>query len=66
MEQKTELWRAVFQLKEWHFIARGEFPNVSPYIARNASIANRDGAIANGDGHRDRCWATARGWTSRR
>ena len=29
IEQKAALWRAVFQLQEWHFIARGEFPDVT-------------------------------------
>lgn len=34
------LYRPVFALKEWHFIARGQFPNVRPYIASNPDIAN--------------------------
>ena len=45
IEQKTALWRAVFQLKEWHFIARGQFPDVTPYVARNASIANGESLV---------------------
>lgn len=27
-----QLWVAVFRLEQWHFIARGDAPNVRPYI----------------------------------
>ena len=30
----------MFKLKEWLFIARGELPDVHPYLAANQSIAN--------------------------
>ncbi len=26
------MWRAAYGLEQWHFIARGEMPNVSPFI----------------------------------
>lgn len=35
----NNLYSAVFSLEKWHFIARGEFPNVNPYIASNANYA---------------------------
>lgn len=34
------LFAAAFHLREWHFIARGELPNVRPFVASNATIAN--------------------------
>src|SRR5688572_22688155 len=40
MEDLNELYGAAFALPEWHFIARGEFPNVSPYVAANAAYAD--------------------------
>jgi hypothetical protein len=40
MEDLDNLYGAAFALSDWHFIARGEFPNVSPYIAANAEYAN--------------------------
>jgi hypothetical protein len=39
MEDLTNLYGAAFALSEWHFIARGEFPVVNPYIAANAEFA---------------------------
>jgi hypothetical protein len=39
IEDKNALWRAVFALKEWNFIARGEFPNMQPYVASNEGVA---------------------------
>ncbi|HEX9962318.1 MAG TPA: hypothetical protein VGB00_15395 [Pyrinomonadaceae bacterium] len=40
MEDLNNLYGAAFSLSEWHFIARGEFPNVSPYVASNAQYAD--------------------------
>jgi hypothetical protein len=40
VEDKNELWGNVFLLKEWYFIARGEAPNLHPYIASNKNVAN--------------------------
>jgi hypothetical protein len=40
MEDLNNLYGAAFSLPEWHFIARGELPNVSPYIAANAQYAD--------------------------
>jgi hypothetical protein len=42
IDAKNRLWAAAFKLKAWHFIARGEIPNVGPYIASHPAIA--DGA----------------------
>ena len=42
MDAKSALYAAAFQLKDWLFIARGDLPDVQPYIASNPSIA--DGA----------------------
>jgi hypothetical protein len=39
MEDLNELYGATFALEKWHFIARGELPDVSPYIASNAEYA---------------------------
>src|SRR5580698_7157322 len=39
MEERNALWSAVFGLKEWHFIARGEIPNVHPYVCANSTVA---------------------------
>lgn len=40
IEDLNELYGAAFALENWHFIARGEFPNVSPYVAANAEYAD--------------------------
>ena len=34
-----QLYGHVFALPQWHFIARGQFPNVRPYIASNVQVA---------------------------
>ena len=34
------LYGAVFALERWHFVARGQFPDVHPYVASNAGQAN--------------------------
>lgn len=39
MEDLNALFGATFALSEWLFIARGEMPNVNPYIAANAAVA---------------------------
>ena len=39
VEDLDNLYGHAFALREWHFIARGQFPNVSPYIASNARVA---------------------------
>ena len=36
----SNLFGHVFALPEWHFIARGEFPDINPYVASNAAIAD--------------------------
>ena len=40
MDDKNALFAAVFRLKEWSFIARGELPNVRPYVAANPTIVD--------------------------
>lgn len=40
MDALNNLFGATFALEKWHFIARGELPNVSPYIAANAEYAD--------------------------
>lgn len=39
LEDLNALYGAAFALPEWHFIARGRFPNIHPYIAANAGYA---------------------------
>jgi hypothetical protein len=39
-EDFNKIFGAAFALFKWHFIARGELPNVNPYIAANADYAN--------------------------
>lgn len=39
MEYLNELFGAAFALEKWDFVARGEFPNVNPYIAARADVA---------------------------
>ena len=34
-----QLYGHVFALPQWHFVARGQFPNVHPYIASNVQVA---------------------------
>ncbi|HEX8246834.1 MAG TPA: hypothetical protein VF599_01520 [Pyrinomonadaceae bacterium] len=40
IEDLNNLYGHAFALSEWNFIARGEFPDVSPYIASNADYAD--------------------------
>ncbi len=40
MEDLNALFGAAFALSEWHFISRGELPNVYPYVASNARYAD--------------------------
>jgi hypothetical protein len=40
VEAKNDLWGNAFALPEWFFIARGEFPDVRPYIASNPTVAD--------------------------
>lgn len=39
IEDSTDLYAATFRLPEWLFIARGEAPNFTPYIASNEAVA---------------------------
>ncbi len=40
MKDLNNLFGATFALEKWLFIARGELPNVNPYIAANADYAD--------------------------
>lgn len=40
VEDLNALFGAVFALPEWNFLMRGELPNVYPYVASNAAIAD--------------------------
>lgn len=40
IEFLNELYGATFSLPEWLFVARGELPNVNPYVAENADVAD--------------------------
>lgn len=40
IEDLNNLYGAAFSLENWHFIARGDFPDVSPYVASNAQYAD--------------------------
>lgn len=40
MENLNALFGAAFALEKWEFIARGEMPNVNPYVASRADVAN--------------------------
>lgn len=40
MENLNALFGAAFALENWEFIARGEMPNVNPYIAARADVAD--------------------------
>lgn len=39
MEDCEDLFGQAFALPQWHFIARGQFPHISPYIASNEDVA---------------------------
>jgi hypothetical protein len=39
VEDADRLFGHAFALREWHFIARGQFPNVAPYVASNEFFA---------------------------
>jgi hypothetical protein len=39
MDDLNDLFGATFALEKWLFIARGEMPNVNPYVAANADYA---------------------------
>jgi hypothetical protein len=39
LEDLDDLFGNAFALEKWHFIARGRFPDVNPYVASNASVA---------------------------
>jgi hypothetical protein len=41
MEDAARLFGHAFALPEWYFIARGQFPNVTPYIASNEGFARK-------------------------
>ena len=38
-EVEGVLWQHVFALPKWYFIARGEFPNIHPYVAKAEGVA---------------------------
>ena len=40
MDDLNNLYGHAMALPEWYFIARGEFPDVKPYIAANAQYAD--------------------------
>ena len=40
IEDLDELYGEAFALPDWHFIARGTFPDVNPYIASNAEYTD--------------------------
>jgi hypothetical protein len=40
MEDAARLFGHAFALPDWYFIARGQFPNVTPYIASNEGFAS--------------------------
>jgi Flp pilus assembly protein TadD len=39
IDDQNALFRAAFRLNEWYFVARGELPDVRPYVASNPTIA---------------------------
>ena len=45
MEDLNALFGATFALPKWHFISRGELPNVAPYVASNAAVADNQPMI---------------------
>lgn len=40
LEDLNALYGGAFRLPQWHFIARGAFPDVRPYVASNAAVAD--------------------------
>ncbi len=44
-EDLNALFGAAFALPEWNFISRGELPNVYPYVASNAAVADNQPMI---------------------
>ncbi|MFL6229540.1 MAG: hypothetical protein ACJ741_12250 [Pyrinomonadaceae bacterium] len=40
IKDQSNLFGQAFALREWHFIARGKFPDVHPYIAKDAQTAD--------------------------
>jgi len=40
MTEMGNLYGHAFALPHWHFVARGQLPNVSPYVASNAAYAD--------------------------
>ncbi|HLM00134.1 MAG TPA: hypothetical protein VK400_03700 [Pyrinomonadaceae bacterium] len=40
IEDLSNVYGNAFALPEWYFIARGEFPDIRPYIASNANYAD--------------------------
>lgn len=45
IEDSNALFGATFALSHWHFISRGELPNVYPYVASNAQYADNQPMI---------------------
>lgn len=45
MEDLNALFGAAFALKQWNFISRGELPNINPYVASNAAVADNQPMI---------------------
>ena len=45
MDAKGALYSAAFRLKTWHFVARGEFPQIRPYIAANPAVVELASAV---------------------
>lgn len=45
MEAMNDLFGSVFSLEKWEFIARGELPNVYPYVASNPNVAGNQPMI---------------------
>jgi hypothetical protein len=39
MKDLDDLFGHAFALREWHFISRGQLPDVHPYVASNAQVA---------------------------
>jgi hypothetical protein len=45
MEDLNALFGAAFALEKWNFISRGELPDVRPYVASNAAVADNQQMI---------------------